>query len=216
MRVSSFMKLVTETTAVAGPSTSDSHAEEIELLSFEHAIERTPTRTDAAFHLQTRLNRHRLRRQAAGSNAELIHRRTLEDEQVANVALASTLRHQPVTAYKLVDESSNALYKQATKTTLLTSVILSARTMVKVGTVWQAKDFLSLVLKDAFISDMRVVGAYPLQPWLGINSEIWASRSGVDLGPVERVEISYNKIEWSVNEQEKFKWNIREASQNTS
>jgi type VI protein secretion system component Hcp len=201
MRTESFMKIEATGQAVPGPSNSVGHPGEIELLSFEHLLQRDPTRSSENKENIERLNRIRAGRETHGGPLPSQGR-----EHTSTAKLASNLRHFPITVLKLVDQSSASLYHWATDTTLLTSVTLSIRMLVKSGATFEMKDLLTVKVLNAFISEMDVVGSYPCQPWLNINTDLWASGQRLDVGPIERIVFSYEKIEWSVEEKLKFKW----------
>ena len=199
------MKVEATGKAVPGPSNSDGHPGEIELLSFEHLLQRTPTRTEKTASQLEHLSNISLARKALAVG-ETLDQKQLYKETGITKQLAATLTHFPVTVLKLVDQSSASLYHWATDTTLLTSVTLSIRMLVKSGTQFEMKDMLTVKVLNAFISEMDVVGSYPCQPWLDINTDLWASGQRLDVGPIERIVLSYEKIEWSVEEKLKFKW----------
>ena len=189
--------------------------DKIEVLSFEHLIERSPTRTSKEITVSHRDRVEKLwqRRQYEGGaeNSAVLLRPT---EKRLTKLLADTLEQAPVTVLKFVDKSSKSIYELAKKITLVESVTLSAWTHVQVKDEFLATDLLKVELKDAFIIDFQVVGAYALQPWLGMNPDLWASGDHHDIGPMEKVVLGYNTIKWTVNGKETLQWhnNTEEAS----
>lgn len=219
MRVESFMKIEADADAPEGGSSDDSHAKEIELLSFEHDVARGPTRSDEQ--AIGKLNRARLHQAFGELNRARIHRdgdyhadaKVHIGKEVASKteALASTLSHPPVTVLKIVDKASPFLQLWSTKTDkLLTTVTLTMRTLQPKGLKFEVQDLLQVKLNKAYICDMTIVGSFPEQPWLTETSAaLWQSAPALDVGPVEQILIGYQKIEWWVNSKKLFAWDVK-------
>ena len=205
MQVECFMKIEANSPVPKGGSSDSRHKDEIELLSFEHVVKRTPTRSDRSQSQSLNQLRSRIAKKQAQGDLGFYGSwglRNMEQKESGDtVRLAATLEHNPVTVLKVVDKSSPALWKWSTLRELLTSVTFSMRTLSsKVKDKFELLDVLQLKLEGAYICDMEMVGSYPDQPWLkDMSPALWESAPRLDVGPIERIEIGYQKITWSVN-----------------
>ena len=209
VRAACFMKIASDAPIPKGGSSDGKHSDgkdtdEIELLSFEHAVQRAPTRTlDSSPRVLAARNNVTDRLNDIMSSTGRVDFDGLRSLQLETVKeLAVTLTHEPVTVLKVVDKATPALWKWASrKDKLLTSVTLSMRTLSsKVKGKFDLFDLLQLKLEGAFICDMETVGNYSDQPWLqGFSPAIWDSAGALNVGPMERIEIAYQKITWSIN-----------------
>lgn len=197
MFAESFMKIEADEHAPKGPSTDAAHSNEMELLSFEYSLERSPTRGEAelAFKALTEAQETYKRVDFSAVKSEDIRLNTKGFREGAEgfTKLASELKLPPICVLKVVDSSSPLLSLWATKRSFLKAVTL---TLVSNG-----EDLLKIELEEAFICDIEVVGSYAAQPWLnGLSPAIWNSTPQLHLGPLELLRIAYQKITWSARE----------------
>ena len=204
MRAACFMKISSDAPIPKGGSSDGKHTDEIELLSFEHAVERAPTRglvsSERVVRARQNVNDRMDEISSSTGKIDFDGLRALQLETVKELAV--TLKHHPVTVLKVVDKATPALWKWAgRKDKLLTSVTLSMRTLSsKVKGKFELFDLLQMKLEGAFICDMETVGNYADQPWLQrLSPALWTSVPHLNVGPMERIEIAYEKITWSVN-----------------
>lgn len=186
--------------------------DKIEVVSFEHLIERSPTRTNElwsgyrqAVSAANMPQRGGILRPTPYSPER--HQAVKTAKQEFARQLADTLTQSPVTVLKCVDESSVSIYELAKEPKLIDKVTLSASTQVKVQDKFEEKDLLEVELENAFITDFQVVGAYALQPWLGMNPDLWASGDHHDIGPMEKIVFDYENITWKGNGTKRFNCN---------
>lgn len=215
MHVTSFMKIEAPSHIPAGDSTDETHPGEVEILAFEHALSRTPNRSFREAVENVATTSERMRRMAPQTrnprSAYAAMRPRLEGEVESAIrTLAATLEQHPVCVLKMVDKASPLLNLWATKTdALLTSVTLTCRSTIASGGKTQLKNLLQVKLLDAFICDVEVVGSYPDQPWFtGSSHAQWQSISPLTRGPVEKILFAYKKIEWHVDTQRAFGWDV--------
>ncbi len=219
MRVESFMQIKAPSHPPDGSSTSDLEFGDIEILSFQHAVERTPTRTQATQYrdLQQNLRDAQLVERAVASDRRMpvgttrAHGAASRAQQLAR-ELASTLTHPPLSVLKIVDAASPRLCFWATKSDqLLEMVTITLRTLQPKGNKFEVQELLQVKLTDAFICDIAIIGSFPEQPWLTqTSSALWQSAPALNVGPVEQIMIAYQKIEWLVNSKSAFKWDVAE------
>jgi len=212
------MKIEAPSDIPAGDSTAENHTGEVEILAFEHVLSRAPGRAsrsdveDAA----TKRRRAAKWRNPRGGQARMPegYRSTLanveREAEDATRRLASMLEQHPVSVLKLIDKSTPMLNLWATKTdALLTSVTLTCCSTIASGGKTQLKNLLQIKLLDAFICDVEVVGSYPDQPWLtGGSPAEWQTMAPLRRGPVEKLLFAYKKIEWHVDTQRTFGWDV--------
>lgn len=220
MHVESFMKIEAPSDVPAGDSTDETHTGEIEILSFEHSMSRSPNRSfRAELEVAERKRRvvNQLSRPSGGASRMPggFHQTVARAERQAEEAtqrLAATLQHHPVSVLKPIDKATPLLNFWAAKTdALLTNVTLTCRTTIASAGETQLKDLLQVKLTGVFICGLEIVGSYPDQPWLSDGSPaLWQSIAPLARGPVEKVVFGYKKYEVFVDARREFGWDAVE------
>ncbi len=208
MDLDAFMKIETAANVRLDGESSDAdlqHPHEIEIISFEHTIKRTPNRELTAHHLD--LDR---------SIAELLQR---ENPNIARgilpilvrlakpdleERLAHNLEEGRLVVYKCVDNTTPTLCDWAGRAAFLASVAVTVRApMADNVQAVQAvqRDMFTIVLGSPWIVDYEMVGDYQVQPWGKPNMHPLVAHPLMEFGPVERIEFAYKTVGWKYGAQ---------------
>lgn len=196
MRVDAFLKLPT---IDGGTSDEIADGKAIELLSFEHCVERAPVRQvfDLANYFRSEANELALDPMAIPEAIELFRQHSAKP-------LADNLIHYGFAVFKCVDATTPKLHAWAAKQNeLIETAKILVRLPIKSGDEVEHKTALTIVLKNVYIAKIEIVGRFPAQPWLENAREFPINSTfPLDVGPVERVEFNYREIQWTYGAQQ--------------
>jgi type VI secretion system secreted protein Hcp len=106
-------------------------------------------------------------------------------------AKKATSQHSAMTVIKPLDKSSPKLYQAASAGTLFKKVTIAVcqpgGTTKTDKSGWKKIVYLEIILEGVHISRVRLVGDPRLH---------YFAASGLGMGPLEEVDLSYNKIQW--------------------
>ena len=155
-----------ETPAIAGESTDSKNVAQIEILSFEQTVARAQNSTGV----------------------------------VADASPKGRAQHSALTVIKPLDKSSPKLFEAACKGTLYGKVTLSVcQPLGKVKdatSTWKKQVYFEITLEQVHVSRVHLVGEPKLHA-MGLALPFgMVAGSAYDVGPVEEIDLTYQKIKW--------------------
>ena len=166
MLLDAFLKF--EEPGLAGESTDSTHSNEIEILSFEQTIIRPPV--------------------SAGVKAGSAEAKKARSE------------HHPWTIIKPLCKASPKLYQAACAGTVYKKVTLSlcqpSGTSKTSSDAWKKIVYFQVTLSGVTISRVHLVGDPGLHHFGRATDFPIAAGSALDMGPIEEIDLTYQKIEW--------------------